>query len=125
MISQNETNRYNIAFGNDYYFPMELEDRFISLSNKITALFEDPDHHEAAIGYKIVFLDEFKAYKVYFPKRSSWKKKTDSWFGNDPQGTLVKIRKVKGSFIWYSKGFFDQRNCLNKWTFLGLFERVI
>lgn len=124
MISQSETNRYNIAFGNDYYFPVDLEDRFISLSNKVITLGENQDYIEAYRGYRILFDSEFKKHQVKFKKRSIWKKKTESWYGNDPQGTLVKIVKIKGSFIWYSKGIFDQRFCLNKWSFLRIFEEV-
>ena len=114
---------YLVAFDKDYYIPDELVSRFTHLFEKIKRLNSEKEK-ETATGYKIVFDDEFQRYFIHFRKGSFWSKKTESWQGNDPKGTLVKIVRIKGSFIWYKKGVLGKKFILNKLSFLNIFEEV-
>nr|QMP83557.1 MAG: hypothetical protein [Caudoviricetes sp.] len=124
---------YKSIFEEDYLIPEELEYRFLELSNKLKRLGEDSDHDEAFLGYKILFLGEFKKYKVKFKKGDIWEKQTEKWFGNSPIGTKVKITNIKDSFIRYKhtkKKFGIQWTIgsyayhLNKWSFLRIFRSI-
>nr|QMP83036.1 MAG: hypothetical protein [Caudoviricetes sp.] len=120
---------YYKFFQNDYFIPMELEQRFLELGNKVEKLGEDPDFIEAYRGYKIVFLDEFKKYRIKFRIGDIWEKQTEEWYGNAPRGSQIRIISIDGSFIRYrhikrwlgidwNVGY---RYYLNKWSFLRIF----
>ena len=107
--------RYYTFDKEDYWIPIYMEERFISLRKKIQQLEQD-HHYEAKKGYSIVFKDEFRKYKISFKKHSTWNQS-------------VKIVNIKGSFILYKKvfmkfGFYFSTGpayTLNKWSFLRIF----
>lgn len=127
--------RYHIFKDKDYYIPSETEERFLYLRSIIEER-ERGSFPESARGHSIVLESEFKNYLVQFNLGDLWRKKTESWQGNDEIGTedsfpVVRITKISESFIeyrgttkylglYFSEG---ERYNLNKWSFLRIFEK--
>jgi hypothetical protein len=120
-------------FGDDYYIPVDKRERFVSLNERIKRASQDKDHAELYRGLEITFKDEFRKYIITFKKGNIWSKKKEEWCGNNPKGTEFKIVGVKGSFVFFVKikriwGFkigTGYVTCLNKLSFLDIFERKL
>jgi hypothetical protein len=119
------------VYGCDYYIPKNKIERFNFLNDKIARVSVNKDYSELAIGLGIQFRNEFKAYLIPFKRGQVWVKDTESWMGNDAKGTKVKIVRIDGQYIFYRKyieviGFnigIGYRYCLNKFSFIRIFER--
>lgn len=119
------------VYGYDYYIPKDKLNRFNFLNDKIARVSVNKDYSELAIGLGIQFRNEFKAYLIPFKRGQVWVKDTESWMGNDAKGTKVKIVGIDGQYIFYRKyievmGFkigIGYRYCLNKFSFIRIFER--
>lgn len=121
------------VYNEDYFIPIDKLERFNFLNEKIERVSKDKDWSELYIGLGIQFKNEFKKYLVRFKRGQVWVKDTESWMGNDPRGTLIKIIGIDGQYIFYRKvkrvlGFkigVGQKFCLNKFSFIRIFERYV